>query len=124
MMLRSGGRNFTRDENVPTVRMISEGIWSEVFVDEAFEVSRRVFSSELSDGASDDSPEGRNNAATTEHVPIDQLINATAGLKSDFSRDSDAAAASDAAKCDSRFKDVDKVSAANPNNNSPGYYSP
>ena len=52
----------------------------------------------ISCGASDDSPE---NAATTENAPIDQLINATACLKSDFSRDSDAAAASDAAKCDS-----------------------
>ena len=61
---------------------------------EAIKVSRRVFSSELSGGASDDSPEGRDNAAIFEHVLNDQLKKATACLKIYFSRDSFAAAAS------------------------------
>ena len=64
MELRSGGRNFTRDEVLPAVHMTSEEIMPEICADEAIEVSRRVFSSELPGGASDDSPEGCDNTAT------------------------------------------------------------
>ena len=76
----SGGRNLTRDEIASAVAYSSEEIWSEILAEETIKVSRRVISSALSCGVSDDSPEDRNNAATTEHALIDQLIDATAGL--------------------------------------------